>query len=142
MIRDVLPGEWGVFLERFGREHVAWLTTIHVVDARGIVQRAAEIAMKTASGSIAGVRLEFVSTAHSLDVARPCVLRTQQTDDGLIQALEIETANDEFVRLAFRATARPEQLDGVAPGELIGSPLPANCGVTAAATRSKVPHEP
>lgn len=105
------------------------------------MQRAAEIGIKTASGSIAGVRLEFISDADSLYVDRPCVLRTQQTDDGLIQALEIETATDDFVRLAFRATARPEQLDGLAPRELTGSPRPANSGLTAAATHSRVLHE-
>ena len=35
VIREVPTGEWGPFLERFGREHRAWLATVHVVDARG-----------------------------------------------------------------------------------------------------------
>jgi hypothetical protein len=39
MIRDVPPGEWSSLLERFGREHVAWLATVHVVDAQGSVTR-------------------------------------------------------------------------------------------------------
>jgi hypothetical protein len=130
----------GLVSRAIGREHVAWLATIHVVDAQGTVRRAAEIAMKTASASIAGVELEFISDAHSLYVNRPRVLRIQQTDDGLIQALEIETGHGEFTRLAFRATARPGQLDGFAPGELTGGPLPANCGSTAAATHSRVPY--
>jgi hypothetical protein len=142
MIRDVPPREWCSFLERFGREHVAWLATVHVVDARGTVRRTAAIALKSASGSAAAVTLEFVHDAYSLHVGRPIALRIQQTDVGLIQALEIETADGEFARLAFRATAKPEQLDGVAPGELIGVPLSANGGATAApATDSSVPHE-
>jgi hypothetical protein len=125
MMRNVLSDEWGPFLERFGREHVAWLATVHIVGGRGTAQRSAEIAMKSASGSDAGVTLEFLGDAPSLHVDRPSAVRTQQTDDGLIQALEIETATDEFVRLAFRATARPEQLDGLAPGELSIDPSPA-----------------
>jgi hypothetical protein len=46
-----------------------------------------------------------------------------QTDDGAERALEVETADGGFIRLAFRATALPEQLDGVAAGELMAEAL-------------------
>jgi hypothetical protein len=38
--------------------------------------------------------------------------------DGAECALEVDTAEGAFIRLAFRATALPEQLDGIAPGEM------------------------
>jgi len=66
-------------------------------------------------------------------------MRIQETDIGLAQALEIDGLDDQFIRLAFRATAMPEQLDGLAPGELISTPIPAECNATAApATQSSM----
>ena len=34
MIREAPTREWGSFLEHCGREHRAWLATVHVLDAR------------------------------------------------------------------------------------------------------------
>jgi hypothetical protein len=45
-------------------------------------------------------------------------LRVQEADDGAEWALEVDTADGAFIRMAFRATALPEQLDGIAPGEI------------------------
>ncbi len=118
MIRDVPVGEWGSFLERFGREHRAWLATVHVVDARGTATRSARIPLKSAAASADAVMLEFIGEAHSFSAHHPCNLRIQQTDSGIVQALEIDGPDGQFIRLAFRATALPEQLDGLAPGEL------------------------
>jgi hypothetical protein len=118
MIRDVPAGEWGSFLEPFGLEHRAWLATVHVVDARGTVTRSARIPLKSAAASADAVTLEFIGDAHSLSAHRPCALRIQETDIGLVQALEIDGSDGQFIRLAFRATALPEQLDGLAPEEL------------------------
>jgi hypothetical protein len=47
-------------------------------------------------------------------------MRVQSEDRG-DRALEAETADGVFIRLAFRAPAFPEQLDGLAPAELIAS---------------------
>ncbi len=69
-------------------------------------------------------------------------MRIQQTDIGLVQALEIDGPDGQFIRLAFRATAMPEQLDGLAPGELTADRIPAECSATAApATHSSVRDE-
>ena len=65
------------------------------------------------------VRVTF-GNGLSLCAPRPSAVRVQKTDDGADCALEIETVTGGFVRVAFRATARPEELDGVAPGELTG----------------------
>ena len=118
MIRDVPIGEWESFVEQFGREHCAWLATVHAVDARGTVTRSAQIPLKSATASADAMTLEFIDDAHSLSAHRPCALRVQETDIGLVQALEIDGPEGQFIRLAFRATAMPEHLDGLAPEEL------------------------
>lgn len=115
MIQEVPTGEWGAFLERFGREHRAWLATIHVVDARGTVARSAPIALKSAAASADTATLEFLGDARSVCVHRPSNLRIQLTNIGVDQALEFDVPDGQFIRLAFRSTALPEQLDGLAP---------------------------
>jgi hypothetical protein len=45
-------------------------------------------------------------------------VRVQEADNGAEWALEVDTAEGAFMRIAFRATALPEQLDGIAPGEV------------------------
>ena len=132
MIREVPAGEWRRFLERFSREHRAWLATVHVVDARGTVTRCAQIPLKSAAASADAVTLEFLHEAHSLCARNPSALRIQRTDIGLAQALEIDGSDGQLIRLAFRATAMPEQLDGLAPGELTADRIPAARNATAA----------
>jgi hypothetical protein len=63
------------------------------------------------------LRLTFAN-GISLCGPRPSAVRVQEADDGAEWALEIETADGGFIRVAFRATALPEQLDGLAPGEV------------------------
>jgi hypothetical protein len=42
-----------------------------------------------------------------------------QQENGAERALEVETADGALLRLSFRATALPEQLDGMTAGELV-----------------------
>jgi hypothetical protein len=60
MIREVPACEWGSFLEHVGREHRAWLATVHVVDARGTVTRSAPIALQSVAASASAVKPEFL----------------------------------------------------------------------------------
>ena len=119
MIREVPAGEWQAALDRCGREHRAWLATIHMVDARRTARRFDQRRLKSTTLTVDAVRLEFLDE-QNLCARHPCGLRIQQTAAGLMEALEIDTVEGEFIRLAFRATARPEELDGMAPGELPG----------------------
>ena len=131
MIQEVPAAEWRPFLERFSREHRAWLATVHVVDARGrTVTRSAQIPLESAAASADGLRLEL-RDAHALCVHNPRTLRIQRTGIGLVRALEIDGPDGRLIRLAFRATAAPEQLDGLAPGELPADPIPAACEAAA-----------
>jgi hypothetical protein len=117
--QEVPAGEWCSFLEGFTREHRGWIATIHVVDAgTGAVTLLTHVRLKSATHVVDAARFEFLDEGPSLCARRPCALRIQQTDIGAVQALEIETLEGQFIRLAFRATALPEQLDGLAPGEV------------------------
>ena len=68
-----------------------------------------------AAGSV--VRITFLNNV-SLCAVGPSAVRVQ-TDHGIERALEVETADGGFIRLAFRTSTLPEQLDGIAPSELI-----------------------
>ena len=113
--------EWCGFLECFSRRHRGWLATIH-----GFARDAP--LTKIPSQPIRSVALERCDSDHlirvtlatgiSLCAPRPRAVRIQTTIEGAEMALEVDTAEGAFMRLAFRATALPDQLDGVAPGEL------------------------
>ena len=118
VIHEVPAGEWCLFLEGFSCEHRAWLATIHVVDTGGAVTRWTPVRLKSARHVGDAALFEFSGERPSLYVRRPGALRIQHTDIGAVQALEIDTLDSQFIRLAFRATALPEQLDGLAPSEL------------------------
>ena len=122
----VVPAvEWRSFLERFGRRHRDWLATVHGVESGMPVTRAAPVPLESVTLERLGhdylVRVTFGKGA-SLCAPRPRAIRVQRTDEGAEWALEIETANDAFIRLAFRATALPEQVDGLVPTGLNISP--------------------
>ncbi len=113
--------EWCVFLERFTRRHHGWLGTIHGV-ARDVPltcvpsEPLESVALERCdSDSVVRVTL---ANGVSLCAPQPRGLRVQQTLEGAEVGLEIDTAAGALIRLAFRASALPEQLDGLAPGEL------------------------
>ena len=121
IIRDVPATAWNAFLARFSRVHRTWRATIHGVERGALVTRVPSAAIESLSlerhipDPI--VRLTFVGGV-SLCAAGPCAIRVQQDEDGRESALEIETVGGAFLRLAFRATVLPEELDGIAPGEV------------------------
>jgi hypothetical protein len=120
-IRYIPPPQWRSFLERFSREHRAWLATVHGVEHGRPVTRVPCVAIRVVS--LEGnppdcvVRVTF-RNGVSLCAPRPVAVRVQKTNDGPDRALEIDTAAGGFVRVAYRATARSEELDGVVAGEL------------------------
>lgn len=119
---SVIPAvEWQSFLERFGRRHRGWLATVHGVERGMPVTRAVSVPIESVTLERREgddiVRVTFVNRG-SLCAPRPRAIRVQLTDEGAEWALEVDTADDAFIRLAFRATALPDQLDGLVPGEL------------------------
>src|SRR5574339_882640 len=113
--------EWCVFLERFTRRHHGWLGTIHGVSRDVPLTRVPSEPLESVAlercDSDSLVRITLVNGV-SLCAPQPRGLRVQQTLEGAEVALEIDTASGALIRLAFRATALPEQLDGLAPKEL------------------------
>lgn len=125
-VREVPASEWPSLLDNFSRGHCAWIVTIHGLVAGAVVTHIPSVPLKSVrleSGTSSPIlRITFVNGV-SLCAVEPSVMRVQ-TDDGAERALEVETADGGFIRVAFRATALPEQLDGIAPGELIAHALP------------------
>ena len=107
--------EWCVFLERFTRRHHGWLGSIHGV-ARDVPltcvpSETLDSVGLERCGSDSLVRIALANGV-SLCAPQPRGLRVQQTLDGAEAALEVDTAAGALIRLAFRATALPEQIDG------------------------------
>jgi hypothetical protein len=123
-MREIPVRDWSSTLERFSREHRAWLATVHRVRADAPIARVPLAPLDEAAWERARdcVRIAFLD-GEALHVRRPRLLRVEHTDAGAEQALEIDTAEGELVRLAFRATALPEEVDGLAPGE-VAAPQP------------------
>ena len=125
-VRDVPRAEWTSFLERFTREHRAWRATIHGIEHDLPVTVVPSGALRSVSlethAADPVVRLTF-SNGVSLCAPRPCGIRVHETERHAACALEVETVDGAFIRLAFRAVALPEQLDGIAPNELADEPL-------------------
>jgi hypothetical protein len=120
-LRDVPRSEWRSFLEDFSCQHRAWIGTIHGFVGTTPVTRIPSVALKSVvlEGGVPDPILRITFTnGVSLCAVRPCAVQLQTEDRGE-RALEVETADGGFIRLAFRATALPEQLDGLAPGELV-----------------------
>ncbi len=120
-LQEVPSSEWRSFLERFGRAHRAWLGTMHWISGHGNVTTAEPVALESislddhVSGKI--VRLCFLE-GPCIRMEEPRAVRIERNDQGAERALEIGTAARGLLRLAFRATALPEEVDGVAPGEV------------------------
>ena len=112
-IHEVPESEWRSFLERFSREHRAWRATVYGLEQGAPVRLVRSVAIRsvTLEGSAPDwlLRVTFADGV-SLCVPRPCAVRVQRRRDGAESALEAETADGAFVRVAFRATALPEQL--------------------------------
>jgi hypothetical protein len=121
IVRDVSPCEWRSFLDRFGRAHRAWLATVHGVEHGVPVTSVSSVAIESVALETRGVdhilRLTF---ANHISVCAPrlSAVRVQEDDHGAEWALEVDTVDGAFIRIAFRATALPEQLDGMARGEV------------------------
>jgi hypothetical protein len=121
--RDVTFGDWPSFFERFSREHRTWRASVHGIQGDLPITGVASVPLESVSLDTRGfdhvVRLRFLNGV-SLCVLQPRDVRVEETDEGIASALEIVSADGAFVRVAFRATAPAEQLDGLAPGEAVG----------------------
>ena len=110
-LRKVPRAQWAGALERFSREHRAWLAT--VLDVHGDVQaiRAEGLPLRAVALEDPGtLAIEFADGSPQVRVESPRVLRIDDT------GLAIESAQG-TTRLRFRVAALPQALDGLAPAE-------------------------
>jgi hypothetical protein len=124
-IVDVPRHEWPEFLDAFSRQHRAWLATVEQ-PAGDIQATAAEprplaaVTSEQAGRRIFAIEIAFAGDSHGgvVRVENPASVRLRKTEDGADRGLEIVDDEGVCTRVRFRAAARPEMLDGVAPGEL------------------------
>ena len=125
-MRTIPYTDWHSFLARFSRVHRAWLTKVerlaagrpsHVEAPSRPLDTVAAIG---APGGHLAIEVRFQDAAEPVTVLvrRPTALRVEETADGAERGLDIEDSDGGCTRIRFRATALPETLDGMAPGEL------------------------
>jgi pimeloyl-ACP methyl ester carboxylesterase len=125
--REIPRAEWVSFLERFSREHRAWLVRIErrrpgadrQIEAETLERPLRAVTAETAGGTAAiEITLqEQPETAHAIRVDAPLRLRVDETPEGATRTLEIEDGQGQVTRLSFRVAVAPGVLDGVAPAE-------------------------
>ena len=125
-IRDVPRPEWVSFLDRFSREHRGWLTTVEQCQTgttqplRAVERPLGSVDSDVSREGVGSITVHFAEEfddGASIRIDAPMTLRVAETSRGAERALEIATATG-TTRLIFRATALPEELDGLAPSEL------------------------
>ena len=122
--RNVPREEWTEFLETFSRQHRAWLATVeqqgHLIGGVTPGRPLAAVRPERHGPRVSAIEISFAgdSGGGNVRVERPAMVRVQQTDDGADRAIEIVDQDGICTRIGFRATATPEMLDGVTPGEI------------------------
>jgi hypothetical protein len=122
--REVPRDQWKDFLEGFSRRHRAWLATVDqsgdAIGHAGLTEAPLGAVTATRQGrEVSAIEIAFAGDGHiPLRVENPTAVRVRQTGDGAESGLEIVDDQGVSTRVGFRATARPEMLDGIAPGEI------------------------
>lgn len=119
---DIPIQEWPEFLETFSRQHRAWLTRVEsAAGGSGEPLPLGAVTTERDGRRVSAIEVSFAgdSGAHTIRIENPTSVRVRQTASGADQALEIVDDEGYCTRLGFRTAARPEMLDGVAPGELL-----------------------
>ena len=125
-LHDVPRRRWVDALEDFSRRHRGWLASVVTVGpgpelvSHTELRPLESVTVTQTGGHPPVVRVAFRGGPAIL-INAPRALGVDRREDGADRALEIDQGAD-FVRIAFRASALPEELDGIAPAELTASP--------------------
>jgi hypothetical protein len=117
---DVPADEWPQFLDDFSRRHRAWLTRIEpALSGLGQSLPLGAVTTERDGRRIAAIEVSFAadSGADAVRIENPVSVRVRQTSSGDDETLEIVDDEGFCTRLSFRTSAKPEMLDGLAPGE-------------------------
>lgn len=122
---DIPPAEWAEFLESFSRRHRGWLVSVSQSGAAGApfagdYRPLAAVTPERDGPRISAIAISFAAGDGPpvVRVAHPTIVHVERTSEGAEQALEIVDEDRLRTRLAFRAAATPDMLDGVAPAEI------------------------
>lgn len=112
---EISHQQWKDFLMSYGRQHEGWLTRFIAPDGSASpLLPLREIKLECADGHD---RILFCFNGEDHAVPHPRHLRALRAEDGADQGLEIASDDGDVTGLRFREAARPESLDGLAPGE-------------------------
>jgi hypothetical protein len=129
---ELIPSEqWQDFCQTFSRAHRGWLIRMWVANTASLQAGASEnadmvirdLALQEIASETRGDRTDLVILTRDQDShvdhsIREIVSITLERDaDGAETGLLIESADARSALLRFRTPARPETLDGLAPGE-------------------------
>lgn len=121
-VHHLLRARWASTLEQFSRAHRGWLGSLVTVGpGPDLVSHTGWYPLDSVTVARTGPRATFIridfQRGPTVCVKAPRSLGVDSRSDGAERALEIEGAGGVFVRLTFRATARLEEVDGMAPAE-------------------------
>lgn len=114
---------WTRALEQFGRASRGWPTrVVRVGPGPELVSSTGWHPLESAVAKEIGMRVTTISVnlqgGPTVSIRTPRTLGVDRREDGAVRGLEIDAARGEFVRIVFRAAARPEELDAIAPAEI------------------------
>jgi hypothetical protein len=125
--REIEVAQWPQFLDRFSREHRAWLVTVDRMppgspgDAEVVERPLGSVLPQPPAGRIGRIEIRFQKASRdgeSIQIEAPICVRVDETAEGVTRGLEIVDEGGQCTRIRFRAAPLPEMLDGMAPGEL------------------------
>lgn len=127
MSREIPIADWDSFLEQFSQEHRAWIAEVESTMPENAIPKAATrrflgARLNVQNSDAAAIELRFHRENDGQDTVyvSPQTLRAEETTEGAVQGLEIETRAGERLRVHFRGTVETDALlDGIAPGEVI-----------------------
>ena len=123
-VHDIPRSRWADVLEQFSRGHRGWLASVVTVRPGPELMSHTDwrpldsVTVTPSAGRPSAIRVKFQG-GPTVCVRVPRTLGVDRRDDGAERALEIDNAGGEFVRVVFRATALLEEVDGIAPAELV-----------------------
>ena len=129
---ETIPSEqWQDFCQTFSRAHRGWLIRMWVANPASLQAGASEntgmmirdLALHEIAAETRGDRTDLVILARDQDshvdhpIREIVSIMLERDAEGTETGLLIESADARSTLLRFRAPARPETLDGLAPGE-------------------------
>jgi len=124
-VLDIPREQWPPFLESFSRRHRGWLASVEQSNLIGTTLAAdleplAQVTAERDGADVSAITISFatISGAPEVRLDKPSSVRVDQTSEDADSTLEIVDEDGVRTRIAFRATATPETLDGLAPAEI------------------------